>query len=96
MLEKAYNKIAQTRTAWLQQHGVPISQEFVDFANAIGELRDLIPTDHAAALEEVKRQARLEEAEVWHAHHGKFMEHGPECPWCCRIATLRAEGAKQP
>ena len=27
-----------TRTAWLEQHGVPISNEFAQFAEAVGEL----------------------------------------------------------
>jgi|SRR5579864_2482582 len=31
-------RVKKTRTAWLEQYGVPISQEFVDFAVAIGEL----------------------------------------------------------
>jgi hypothetical protein len=37
-MEALAEKVKQTRTAWLEQHGVPISQEFVDFANALGDL----------------------------------------------------------
>lgn len=31
-------KVKQTRTAWLEQHGVPISHEFANFAEAVGNL----------------------------------------------------------
>ena len=30
-------RIVQTRTAWLESHGVPVSHEFADFLEAIGE-----------------------------------------------------------
>lgn len=35
-------ELRNARTAWLEQHGVPISMEFVRFANAIGEADDTI------------------------------------------------------
>jgi hypothetical protein len=40
-LKTAAEKVKQKRTAWLEQHGVPISTEFAKFAEAIGELTDL-------------------------------------------------------
>ena len=43
-------RVKQTRTAWLEQHGVPISREFVHFANAIGDLLALLSTSGTAAL----------------------------------------------
>lgn len=35
---KLAEEVQRTRTSWLEQHGVPISQEFADFAEAIGNL----------------------------------------------------------
>lgn len=37
-LQELAVKARDARTRWLESHGVPISQEFADFAQAIGEL----------------------------------------------------------
>lgn len=39
-MQKVVEKVRETRTAWLARYGVPISKEFVDFANAVGDLCD--------------------------------------------------------
>ena len=36
--EPLAERVKQTRTAWLEQHGVPISHEFADFMDALGDL----------------------------------------------------------
>jgi hypothetical protein len=43
-------RVKQTRTAWFEQHGVPISIKFVHFANAIDDLLALLSTSGTAAL----------------------------------------------
>jgi hypothetical protein len=45
-------KVKETRTAWLEQHGVPISQEFVHFANAIGDLVAALDGETTRTLEQ--------------------------------------------
>ena len=47
-LVELVEQVKLKRTAWLEQHGVPISMEFVEFANAIGDLTDTV---EAAAKE---------------------------------------------
>lgn len=37
-MNELVEKVKATRTTWLQQHGIPISHEFAEFAEAVGNL----------------------------------------------------------
>lgn len=41
-LRELADRTAHTRTLWLQQHGVPISHEFANFAESLGELIEAV------------------------------------------------------
>lgn len=53
---KVVEELRSARTAWLESHGVPISFEFVRFAEAVGKAEDSI-SEMLAALEGVLRVA---------------------------------------
>jgi hypothetical protein len=71
-LRELADKVVTTRTKWLEQHGVPISPEFSEFAEAIGNLVDAAycgasPDQNIHLTEMTTRahgaEARLEAAE---------------------------------
>jgi hypothetical protein len=43
-------RIVRTRTAWLESHGVPVSHEFADFAEAVGEGVDALRDSYSTTL----------------------------------------------
>lgn len=55
----AADELVASRTAWLEQNGVPISIEFVRFANAIGDAVELLRG--AASLPAASSQRDVEE-----------------------------------
>lgn len=73
-LREQIETVKRTRTAWLEQHGVPISMEFVHFAEAIGQLctdaqivvadRDRLLETFSRISEEIKLTASVLESEI--------------------------------
>lgn len=69
-------KARETRTVWLETHGVPISAEFADFAEAIGTL-----IEYCESVEECRRRMMVPP----NPSYPDYNETHQESDWC-RIA----------
>jgi hypothetical protein len=67
-------KARAKRTIWLRQHGVPISQEFAEFADAIGELINACELGTSVEPSPAPKIMLSKDAEAFYVL--------PECPEC--------------
>lgn len=98
--QKLVDEVIAKRTAWLTQHGVQISQEFAEFAEAIGNLTDAVAR-HAGAGERKPNYAQRGDPTILCTNCGHVREHHDieppypcfDCEHCEGFSYVPARGA---